>query len=105
MNHFINIFLLAAALIGNHSYFLNDAVANSVIEQQSTVAAQKSAAKLTPCKFSAFIADTTPVNVRSGPGSNFKAIAKLPIKQEVVVTITACQGSVFCLTLYISADD
>lgn len=92
MNHFVNISLLAAALIGSQSYFFNDAIANPVVGQ-STVAAQKSAAKSTPCQFSAFIADTTPVNVRSGPGSNFKAIAKLPIKPEVVVTITACQGS------------
>jgi SH3-like domain-containing protein len=93
MNHFANISLLAAALIGSQSYFLNDAIANPVIGQQSTVVAQKSAAKSTPCQLSAFIADNTPVNVHSGPSSNFKVIAKLPIKQEVVVTITACQGS------------
>ncbi|MBW4509068.1 MAG: SH3 domain-containing protein [Scytonematopsis contorta HA4267-MV1] len=93
MNRLLGNSLLATALVTSQSYFFDAALANSTVTQQSAIAGEKSAAKSTPCKFSAFVDDSTPVNVRSGPGTNFKSVAKLPTKPEVIVTITACQGS------------
>lgn len=89
MNRFANISVLAAILVSGQGYFLNNATANTTVKQQSGVAT-----KSTPCNFSAYVDDSTPVNVRSGPGTNYSILGKLPTDpEEVIVNITACQGN------------
>lgn len=48
MNRFVNISVLTAILVSGQGYFLNNATANSTVNQQSGVAA-----KSIPCNFSA----------------------------------------------------
>lgn len=94
MNRLVNISVLTAILVSGQGYFLNNATANSTVNQQSGVAAQKAEAKSTPCNFSAYVDDSTPVNVRSGPGTNYSILGKLPTDpEEVIVNITACKGN------------
>jgi SH3-like domain-containing protein len=69
-------------------------LAVAALSTPPAAAAETAAPTIVPCNVTAYVIDTDPkgLNVREGPGDQYRVVTTLPTKQDVEVTIIGSMG-------------